>query len=310
MTHNRTSPRRRAPGRRAGTRRPRPTRSPLRAGLGSRRAQLPASSPRPARSSGWLLTHPAERLGRPLGRARERVPRPPADGRLERHHRGRHRVVQHAPGDARGGASSSVSWRWRRRWQRGRVPDLALLIEITVFLSVTFVVGAASPDVVRLNSTPATSSFPSGHTAAATVLFVGIAVIVMCCTRNAWAAGRELDCSPVRRSQRRIRSRVPRPAPPDRRGRRCAVRSRVPRRRRRWSFERPRHGSDYLDVALEDGGDASERALDRAHRRLDHALHERALLQRSGVQADAAVEVVVEVTVEHARRGRGRSRRC
>ena len=56
-----------------------------------------------------------------------------------------------------------------------------------MFLSVTFVVARPRPDVHRLNSTPATSSFPSGHTAAATVLFVGIALIVACCTRNTLA---------------------------------------------------------------------------------------------------------------------------
>jgi undecaprenyl-diphosphatase len=61
-----------------------------------------------------------------------------------------------------------------------------LLVEITVFLSVTFVVARPRPAVVRLNSTPATSSFPSGHTAAATVLFVGIAIIVLGCTPRVW----------------------------------------------------------------------------------------------------------------------------
>jgi membrane-associated phospholipid phosphatase len=61
---------------------------------------------------------------------------------------------------------------------------LALILEITVFLSVTFVVARPRPDVPRLNSTPSTSSFPSGHTAAATVLCVGVALIVMCCTTN------------------------------------------------------------------------------------------------------------------------------
>jgi undecaprenyl-diphosphatase len=70
----------------------------------------------------------------------------------------------------------------RRRAREAAFIALGLLVEITVFLSVTFVVARARPDVVRLNSTPATSSFPSGHTAAATVLFVGIAIIVSCCT--------------------------------------------------------------------------------------------------------------------------------
>jgi undecaprenyl-diphosphatase len=70
----------------------------------------------------------------------------------------------------------------RRHVREAAFIALGLLVEITVFLSVTFVVARERPDVVRLNSTPATSSFPSGHTAAATVLFVGIAIIVSCCT--------------------------------------------------------------------------------------------------------------------------------
>jgi undecaprenyl-diphosphatase len=72
----------------------------------------------------------------------------------------------------------------RHRFAEAAFLTLALVIEITVFLSVTFVVARPRPNVPRLNSTPATSSFPSGHTAAATVLFVGIAVIVACCTPN------------------------------------------------------------------------------------------------------------------------------
>jgi len=73
---------------------------------------------------------------------------------------------------------------FRRHFREAIFLTLALVIEITAFLSVTFVVARPRPDVVRLNSTPSTSSFPSGHTAAATVLFVGIAVIVACLTSN------------------------------------------------------------------------------------------------------------------------------
>jgi membrane-associated phospholipid phosphatase len=72
----------------------------------------------------------------------------------------------------------------RRRWYQAAFLLLALFLEITVFLSVTFIVARPRPSVARLNSTPSTSSFPSGHTAAATVLFVGIAVIVISCTPN------------------------------------------------------------------------------------------------------------------------------
>jgi undecaprenyl-diphosphatase len=71
---------------------------------------------------------------------------------------------------------------WRRRFREAAFLTVGLLVEITVFLSVTFVVARPRPDVPRMNSTPATSSFPSGHTAAATVLLAGLALIVTCCT--------------------------------------------------------------------------------------------------------------------------------
>jgi membrane-associated phospholipid phosphatase len=72
----------------------------------------------------------------------------------------------------------------RRRWREAALLTIALALEITVFLSVTFVVDRPRPAVPRLNSTPSTGSFPSGHTAAATVLFVGIALILTCFTGN------------------------------------------------------------------------------------------------------------------------------
>jgi undecaprenyl-diphosphatase len=71
-----------------------------------------------------------------------------------------------------------------RRWREAAFLAIALVLEITVFLSVNYVVDRPRPHVPRLNSTPSTSSFPSGHTAAAVVLFVGTALIVTCCTRN------------------------------------------------------------------------------------------------------------------------------
>lgn len=73
---------------------------------------------------------------------------------------------------------------WRRRFREAAFLALALVVEITVFLSVTFVVDRPRPRVPRMNATPATSSFPSGHTAAATVLFAGLVVIATCCTQS------------------------------------------------------------------------------------------------------------------------------
>jgi membrane-associated phospholipid phosphatase len=70
----------------------------------------------------------------------------------------------------------------RARWREAAMLWIALSLELLVFLSVTFVVARPRPNVVRLNSTPSTSSFPSGHTAAATVIFAGLAIIVLCCT--------------------------------------------------------------------------------------------------------------------------------
>jgi undecaprenyl-diphosphatase len=72
----------------------------------------------------------------------------------------------------------------RRRWREAAMLVLALVLELVVFLSVTWIVDRPRPDVVRLDATPSTASFPSGHTAAATVLFAGLAIIITCCTRN------------------------------------------------------------------------------------------------------------------------------
>src|SRR3954470_14662121 len=48
----------------------------------------------------------------------------------------------------------------RKRWREVAMLWIALALELLVFLSVTFVVGRPRPDVVRLNDTPSTSSFP------------------------------------------------------------------------------------------------------------------------------------------------------
>jgi undecaprenyl-diphosphatase len=72
----------------------------------------------------------------------------------------------------------------RHRRREAAMLVVALVFELAVFLSVTWVVARPRPNVVRLNDSPSTSSFPSGHTAAATVLFVGLAIIVSCCTAN------------------------------------------------------------------------------------------------------------------------------
>ena len=63
-------------------------------------------------------------------------------------------------------------------WREISFLVIALLLEVTVFVSTTFLVDRERPPVVKLDQAPPTSSFPSGHTAAALVLYVGLALII------------------------------------------------------------------------------------------------------------------------------------
>jgi len=82
-----------------------------------------------------------------------------------------------------------------RRWREAIFLTSALVIELLVFLTVNYLIARPRPDVERLNATPATSSFPSGHAAATLVLWVGIALIVAAVTTNVVA--RVLSWVPV-----------------------------------------------------------------------------------------------------------------
>lgn len=74
-----------------------------------------------------------------------------------------------------------------RRWREVEVIVVALTIEVSVFLLAALVVGRARPDVPRLDVSPPTSSYPSGHTAAAIALYVGLAIVVGSLTRSRFA---------------------------------------------------------------------------------------------------------------------------
>ena len=60
----------------------------------------------------------------------------------------------------------------------------AMIGEVVMFLVITAVVDRPRPDVERLDPAPPTSSFPSGHTYAAVVLWAGIAALAH---RQRWA---------------------------------------------------------------------------------------------------------------------------
>ena len=60
----------------------------------------------------------------------------------------------------------------------------ALVIEVTSFVTTTFVIDRERPTVPHLDEGPPTSSFPSGHLAASIVLYVGLALITTSLVRN------------------------------------------------------------------------------------------------------------------------------
>jgi len=73
-----------------------------------------------------------------------------------------------------------------RLWDAVRFLVISLVIEVSGFLISTVFVNRPRPDVHKLDVSPPTSSFPSGHTAAAIVLYVALALIVSSLTRNAF----------------------------------------------------------------------------------------------------------------------------
>jgi membrane-associated phospholipid phosphatase len=73
----------------------------------------------------------------------------------------------------------SVALLWAtKKWGPSLFLVLAVSGQALVFLLVTLTISRQRPDVKRLDSSPPTSSYPSGHTGAATALFVASALLV------------------------------------------------------------------------------------------------------------------------------------
>jgi undecaprenyl-diphosphatase len=68
---------------------------------------------------------------------------------------------------------------WFGRWRESIAVLVSILGELFVFLLVTNTVGRPRPPVPRLDTAPPTSSFPSGHTAAAVALYGCLALVVL-----------------------------------------------------------------------------------------------------------------------------------
>jgi undecaprenyl-diphosphatase len=67
---------------------------------------------------------------------------------------------------------------FRRLWQEIGLIVIALAVEVAVFLTATLMVSRPRPTVPRLDPAPPTSSYPSGHTAAALALWISLAIVI------------------------------------------------------------------------------------------------------------------------------------
>ncbi|HEU4355898.1 MAG TPA: phosphatase PAP2 family protein [Actinomycetota bacterium] len=72
-----------------------------------------------------------------------------------------------------------------RRWYEIAFVVGALALEFSVFLTATFLIDRNRPDVPRLDPSPVTSSYPSGHAAASFALYAAIAIVIASHVRSA-----------------------------------------------------------------------------------------------------------------------------
>ncbi|MET0663084.1 MAG: phosphatase PAP2 family protein [Ilumatobacteraceae bacterium] len=70
-----------------------------------------------------------------------------------------------------------------KRWREPLMMVVPLVLEASVFITVTYLVARPRPDVERLESSPVDSSFPSGHVAAAAA-YGALVIIVYWHVRN------------------------------------------------------------------------------------------------------------------------------
>lgn len=77
-------------------------------------------------------------------------------------------------------AAAALLLRWRlKRWRESFIVIAAVAGEVLIFLAVTETVPQRRPPVPRLQVAPTTSSYPSGHTAAAVALYGCLGVLLL-----------------------------------------------------------------------------------------------------------------------------------
>ncbi|WP_285471140.1 phosphatase PAP2 family protein [Actinoplanes sp. NBRC 101535] len=73
-----------------------------------------------------------------------------------------------------------------RRWREPVFLSLAVTAQALIFYFTTVAIDRPRPEVQRLDESPPTSSFPSGHTSAAVALYLGLAVLLAGLARHTW----------------------------------------------------------------------------------------------------------------------------
>ena len=76
---------------------------------------------------------------------------------------------------------------WRtKQWWFAVVPLIAISLQASVFFLTTLLIDRERPDVEKLDDSPPTSSFPSGHTGAATGLYFSLALLALRIQHPVW----------------------------------------------------------------------------------------------------------------------------
>ena len=72
------------------------------------------------------------------------------------------------------------------RWREALFLCAAVTAQALVFFFATLIIDRSRPDVPKMDESPPTSSFPSGHTSAAVALYAGLALVLALLARRTW----------------------------------------------------------------------------------------------------------------------------
>ena len=82
---------------------------------------------------------------------------------------------------------AAVVIRWKfGRWRESLLVIYAVVGETAIFMATTLFIDRPRPSVPQLDQAPPTSSFPSGHTAAAVCFYGSVAAIILWHSRHRW----------------------------------------------------------------------------------------------------------------------------